>query len=158
MSNLVPVSWRDSVGQVRERVSGLFDRWLSTHRPQPQASQAWPAIDRPFALEGPTVDIEETDDEIEVTAEVPGIEPKDLDVKLEDSRLVLQGEKRASREEKRRSYYYAENAYGSFYRAIPLPCEVDADAVRATCKHGVLKVRMPKTEEAKAKAVRVPIR
>jgi HSP20 family protein len=118
-------------------------------------SESWPA--NMFSTPVPAINVEEGPDEVVVTAELPGLDKKDFRVQLQDQRLILQGEKKASREEKKRNYYYAESSYGSFYRAIPLPCEVDADHIQANCKHGVLKVRLPKTEKAKASTIQVQV-
>jgi len=82
---------------------------------------------------------------------------KDIHVDLDGQRLVLRGEKKATHEDRRGTYYYSECRYGSFYRAIPLPCEVDADKVNATCKNGVLRVQLPKTASSKAKRIPVSI-
>jgi len=82
---------------------------------------------------------------------------KDFSVELSGDRLVLKGEKKANREEKKRDYHYAECSYGSFTRSIPLPCEVDADKASARYARGVLIVTLPKTEAAKARRVKVDV-
>jgi len=157
MSNLVPVSWRDSVEELRDRVTGVFDRWL---HPQSQYVAADRRDGRPGALLGagmPAVNIEESDDEVTVTAELPGLDRKDFHVELDRQRLILRGEKQLARSKKRRNYYYSERFHGAFYRVIQLPCEVDGDKVRATCKRGLLQVRIPKSEAAKARSTRVTV-
>jgi len=158
MGNLVPASWRDSVEELRDRVSSIFDRWLPRRAEQvpTEVYDHWPGY--LLSATAPTVDIEETDDEVIVTAEMPGLDEKDFNVELIDQRLILRGEKKASREEKKRNYYHAESSYGSFYRAVSLPCEVNGDNVRATYKRGILEVHMPKTEETKARTVRVKVK
>ena len=157
MSNLVPASWRDSVQELRDRVSGVFDRWLPHRAEQApvKVTEYAPAYLRAATM--PAVDLAETDDEVLVHAELPGLDKKDFNVELDGQRIVLRGEKKASREEKKRNYYYAESSYGSFFRAIPLPCEVDGDRAKATYKGGVLDLRLPKTEKAKARTVHVKV-
>ena len=157
MSNLVPSAWRESVGDLRDRITGIFDRWLP-HRSEAlpeKVREPWLAYLGTAAL--PAIDVEDTDDEIIVTAELPGLDEKDFSLELHDRRLVLRGEKKASREEKKRNYYYAESSYGSFYRTIPLPCEVNADNIRADYKRGILRVELPKTDEAKSKRIQVQV-
>lgn len=156
MSNLVPISWKDSFDGLRGRVMRLFDGW------QPRRSEVEPKDDTywPTSLlesGGPAVNIIENDDEVLVSADLPGLSEKDFNVELEGYRLILRGEKQASREDKRRGYYYAERSYGSFYRAIPLPCEVNGNKADAKYKHGVLRLRLPKTDAAKARRKRVTI-
>jgi HSP20 family protein len=157
MSNMVPASWRDSAAELRNRVSNIFDRWLFRRTDDVPNTLNGHLPGYLTSGLGPSVDMEETDDEIIVSAELPGLNDKDFNVELENQRLVLRGEKKAAREEKNRNYYYAESSYGSFYRTIPLPCDVDGERVNATYKHGMLKVRMPKTEEAKARTVHVRV-
>jgi HSP20 family protein len=158
MSNLVPASWHGQVEEVRDRVSRAFDRMMPHpfERALAKAREQWPK-EMMAEMAMPKVDIEETDDEINVTAEMPGRADKDFKVELEGRRLILRGEKKASREQKKRNFYLAENHYGSFYRAVQLPCEVDAGKVTASYKRGLLKVRMPKTEQAKARTIRVKV-
>jgi HSP20 family protein len=96
----------------------------------------------------PSVDVSETDKEIHVTAEIPGLEAKDLDVSLSGSNLVIRGEKKAEKEEKGEQYYHKESSYGAFHRSIPLPAEVEEDKIEATYKKGVLKISLPKSPEA----------
>lgn len=96
-----------------------------------------------------SVDLGETDDALELTADLPGMAERDIDVTLQDGALVISGERRHEAEEKRKNYYRAERAYGAFNRAIPLPCEVDEDRIEAHFKKGVLTVHMPKSTDAK---------
>ncbi len=96
----------------------------------------------------PTVDVSETDKEVHVTAELPGLETEDLDLSLSGNNLILRGEKKAEKEDKAGHYYHKESYYGAFHRTIPLPAEVAEDQIEATYKKGVLKVRLPKSPEA----------
>lgn len=157
MSNLVPVSWRNSVDDLRRSVLDTIDRWLPQRfRREGSPDDAfWPGT--LLMAGGPAVDVAEDDHNVMVTAEMPGLDKKDFTLEVEGDRLVLRGEKKAAREEKNRSYYYSECAYGSFARAIPLPCEVDVEKADATYKHGVLRVKLPKTEAAKARRITVSV-
>ena len=96
----------------------------------------------------PKLDVSETDKQITVSAELPGLEPDDIDVTIDHDMLVISGEKHAEKEEKDKHYYHVERSYGSFYRSVPLSSEVDEDKIDASFKRGVLKVSLPKTREA----------
>lgn len=105
----------------------------------------------------PAVDVSETDKEVHVTAEIPGLETKDLDLSLSGNNLILRGEKRAEKEDKGEHYYRKESSYGAFHRAIPLPAEVVENQIEATYKKGVLKVRLPKSPEAQRTRKRITV-
>jgi HSP20 family protein len=118
----------------------------------------------PFALlEGasgdwsPSVDVSETDKEIKVTADLPGMDEKDVIVSVNGGTLTISGEKKSEREEKEKNHYRLERSYGSFYRSIPLPSEVDAAKAEAAFKKGVLTVRLPKTAEARSKTKKITV-
>jgi HSP20 family protein len=101
----------------------------------------------------PDVDIAETKEALTIKAEVPGMESKDIQVTLENGVLTLRGEKRQEMEEKDERLYRSERHYGSFVRSLRLPANVDASKVTAAFKNGVLTVVMPKTAEARGKAI-----
>ncbi len=103
----------------------------------------------------PNVEVSETDKEIRVTAELPGLDEKDVEVTLDDDVLTLRGEKRSETEDKDRQF--SERFYGQFERRIPLGTEVAQDKVEARFKNGVLAITMPKTERAQSKAKRIAI-
>jgi HSP20 family protein len=96
----------------------------------------------------PNIDVVENDKEIKVSAELPGMDEKDIEVSLNKDSLTIKGEKKEEKEEKGRDYYHMERSYGSFSRTIPLPVEVDTDKVEAHFKKGVLTVTLPKTPKA----------
>jgi HSP20 family protein len=96
----------------------------------------------------PKVNISENEKEIVVSAELPGIDNKDIDVSLSKNELTIQGEKKEEKEEEKKSYYRMERSYGSFKRTLPLPCEVKDDKVEAQFKNGVLIITLPKEAEA----------
>lgn len=96
----------------------------------------------------PRVDVSETDDAIKVSAEMPGMEEKDIQLTLEQDSLILSGEKKTEADEKGRNFHHIERCYGSFQRVIPLPVEVVPDKAEATFKNGLLTVTLPKAPSA----------
>ena len=105
----------------------------------------------------PAVNVEETADELLLTAELPGTPEEDIHVDIENNILTIRGEKREAREEadEGRRYHVWERRYGSFHRAFTLPRSVEADAIRADFDDGVLTVRLPKSPEAKSRAIEI---
>jgi HSP20 family protein len=108
----------------------------------------------------PRVDVSESENEYEVTAELPGIDEKDVELTLADNVLTIRGEKKVEREEKDKdkNYYMSERSFGSFRRAVPLPAEVDEDRVEANFKNGVLTVHLPKSPQAQARTRRIEVK
>jgi HSP20 family protein len=102
----------------------------------------------------PNVEVSETDNEIKVTAELPGLEEKDVEVELANGVLAIKGEKQSETEDKDR--LFSERYYGRFERRIPVE-DVDADKISATFKNGVLTVKMPKLPEVQSKVKRIAI-
>jgi len=119
---------------------------------------------RPFAaMESageftPRIDVKESDKTFTLTAELPGMDEKDLDVMLSAESLTIKGEKKHEKEEKSENYYRMERSYGSFHRVIPLPNEIDLKKVEASFTKGILTVNLPKTAKAKEKTKKVPIK
>jgi HSP20 family protein len=103
----------------------------------------------------PNLDVTETDKQIEITAELPGLEEKDVQVNLADNILTIRGEKKAEKEEKDKTYRLVERSYGSFVRSLELPEGVNADAIKASIEKGVLKVTVPKPTPAQVKKIDV---
>ncbi len=103
----------------------------------------------------PSIDVTETDKEIEITAELPGLEEKDVQINVADNVLTIRGEKKAEKEEKDKNYRLIERSYGSFERSLELPNGVNADAIRANIAKGVLKVTVPKPAPAQTKKIEV---
>lgn len=97
----------------------------------------------------PSIDLSETENELVVKCEVPGMEPKDIDISLSDGMLTIKGEKKLENEEKKANYHLVERSYGAFTRSIQLPKGVHADGISASYKNGILTVTLPKSEEAK---------
>lgn len=103
----------------------------------------------------PRVDVNETKDEIVVTAEVPGLTEKDIKITLKDNHLVISGEKKLEKEDKDENYYCCERRYGKFERAFALSTEVVAEKAKAKVKDGVLKIELPKAEKVKPKEIEI---
>lgn len=103
----------------------------------------------------PTVDFSETDDEYVVSAELPGIDDKDVDVSMEQGYLTIQGEKK---EETEREDGYYERSYGRFRRSIPIPSDINEKKIEAYLDKGVLSIRLPKSEEAKKDRKQIPLK
>jgi HSP20 family protein len=106
----------------------------------------------------PAVDIADTDKGYEITAELPGMDEKNVEVKYADGTLAIKGEKKDEKEEKKKDYYRSERHYGSFQRSFSVPDRVDAEKIEATFKNGVLTVTLPKTAEAQKKEKQIEIR
>src|SRR5215510_3167499 len=105
----------------------------------------------------PAIDLFEENDDIVVKAELPGMEKDNIEVNLSDNTLTIKGEKKKAEEVKEENYYRCERTYGNFTRNIELPKAVYGDKVKASFKNGILEVRIPKTEETKAKEIRVKV-
>lgn len=105
----------------------------------------------------PSVDIRETKDDIIVEAELPGIKQDDVSVSITDNVLTIKGEKKQEKEVKEEQYHRIERSYGAFQRSFTLPTVVQADKAKATFKDGVLKVVIPKAEEAKPKEIKIEV-
>ncbi len=137
--------YRDLV-TMRERMNKLFED-LVTQKGEDKdiASSAW----------SPAVDIYETDSELVLTAEIPGIEEKDIEINIEDSTLTIRGERRFEKETKEENYHRIERSYGSFFRSFTLPSYVDHEKIEAEHENGILKIRMPKKAELKPRKVRI---
>jgi HSP20 family protein len=112
----------------------------------------------PFMGEGPRIDVAETETAIEVSADLPGLEEKDIEVSLGGDLLTIKGERKTETGRRLLSYRINERVFGSFTRSIALPSGIDADAVSASFKNGVLTITIPKTQEAAQEAKRVAVK
>jgi HSP20 family protein len=108
-----------------------------------------------FGRVAPSLDVAETNGSVEVRLDVPGVEPKEIDIHLNGNMLTVKGRRKEEKEEKDKMYHRVERRYGSFSRSIVLPCPVKEEAIEAKYRDGVLTITMPKTEEAKAKKIEV---
>jgi HSP20 family protein len=136
----------DEIMSMRESMDRLFEDFFS-RRPRQSGPLVWQ----------PAVEISETDAEVVVKAELPGIDPKHVEVNVTGDTLTIKGEAKAEQEEKRRNYYRRELRYGAFQRAIALPIEVKGDEAKATFRHGILEIRVPKAERVRPKSVKVEV-
>jgi HSP20 family protein len=103
----------------------------------------------------PAVDIYESENNLVLKAELPGVDPKDVEARVEDGTLYLKGERKFEKEVKEENYHHVERSYGSFTRSFALPSSVDAEKVSAEYKDGILTLTMPKKEEAKPKTIKI---
>ena len=152
MKSLIP--WRRRIGGVfepfRQELDELFERFF----PEPVESIGGEVM-RAWA---PRVDVEETDKEIVVRADLPGVDPKDVDISFSDGTLVIKGERKEKREEKGKNYQRTERFVGQFYREVPLPPGTDPEKITATSSKGVITVTIAKAPQAQAKKVAVQAR
>jgi HSP20 family protein len=144
----------DALLDFRSQMNRLFDEFFE--RPfglSPFTGES--GITGDFA---PRLDISETEKEVTLSAELPGMEPEDINIAIVRGTLTISGEKQIETEEKGKRFYRVERSYGSFHRTIPLPNEVDEDKIDAKFKRGVLKVKLPKTKAAQEQSRRIPIK
>ena len=107
------------------------------------------------AVLAPRMEVTETDKEIDISAELPGLERKDVDISLDGNVLTIRAEKKVESEQKDKNVHVAERSYGVFYRVIELPARIDPSTVEATMSNGVLKIRIPKPAQTEAKKIDV---
>jgi HSP20 family protein len=105
----------------------------------------------------PPVDIYENENDIVLKAELPGVDPKDVEVRVEDNTLYLKGERKFEKEVKQENYHRVERSYGSFARSFSLPSSINAEKVKAEYKDGLLTLTLPKREEAKPKTIKIDV-
>ncbi len=105
----------------------------------------------------PPIDLSETDATIQARPDLPGVEPKEIDIQVSGNQLTIAGERKEEKEEKGELYHRIERRCGRFSRSVSLPCSVDEDKIDATYRDGVLSITLPKTEAAKAKKIKVKV-
>ena len=134
------------LGMLQDRMNRLFDN----------AGRGWRA-DEPAATTSwsPSVDIFETEGEIVVKAELPGMNREDITLHLENNVLTLRGERKFEKETKDENYHRIERSYGNFCRSFSIPATVDEEKIRADYKDGVLKIALPKKDQAKPKQINI---
>ena len=137
------------MGYFRSEMDRLFDRFFG---------DTWAMAREGFggAAWAPSIDVAETDTEITIRAEVPGIDAKDIDISLTGQTLTVSGEKKETTETRGANYYRSERRFGSFRRSLQLPATVDPEKVSATQKDGILMIRLQKRESAVPK--RIPVK
>jgi HSP20 family protein len=141
--------WRPfrEMSTLRDEMDRLWDRFFGE----------WPTLEPVRREWAPFLDVSETKNNIVVRAEVPGLEPKDIDISLIGGVLTIKGEKKQEKEEKDENYHRIERNYGTFTRSVRVPQEVQSDKIEATYKNGVLKITLPKSEEAKKKEIKIKV-
>lgn len=146
--------YSDPFSALRAEMDSLFDSFMG----------GLPAFSGMFGTSGgrgftltPHIDVRETDKEIVVEAELPGINEKDISLALQDGVLTIRGEKKHEHDEEKENYRMMERRYGSFQRSLRLPDTVDEDKVEASFDNGVLKIKVPKRPEAIGKQRTIPI-
>jgi len=156
-----PTQWTP-FESLRREIDQLFDDfgggfWRTPFRRS--ASDMVPSWDRDVAWATvPAVDISDTEKAYEITAELPGIDEKNIDLKVANGVLTIKGEKREEKEEKKKDYYLRERNFGSFERSFQVPDGVDNDKIEASFKKGILTVTLPKKPEAQAAAKKIDIK
>jgi len=135
---------RNNLANLHNEMDDLFDSFFR-------------GLDRPFVgyKAWPVIDIAEEKDAIFVKAEVPGCKADDIDISVHGNILTISGEKKQEEEKKEKGYYHIERSFGSFRRDLNLATDIASDKIEATCKDGVLTIKLPKAEKAKAIKVKV---
>jgi HSP20 family protein len=141
--------FRDLVS-LQERMNRIFD---DAFRGARGGEEDW-ALGGSWA---PAVDIYEQGHDIVLKAELPGVDPKDVDVRVENNVLTLRGERKLDNEVKRENYHRVERSYGAFTRSFTMPNMVDTEKIKAEYKDGVLRVSLPKKDEAKPKQISINV-
>jgi HSP20 family protein len=132
---------------LQEQVNRLFEDKLFRGRSEDSSLTTW----------APAVDIHETENELVVKADLPGMDEKDLDVRIEDSTLTIRCERKVEKSVSEDNFLRVERAYGVFSRSFSLPNTVNAEAIKAEYRNGVLNVHIPKREESKPKQIKVNV-
>jgi HSP20 family protein len=141
-----PARSNEPFQSLRQQIDSLFDEFLRPSRTLAQRGA--------FA---PEMDVTETEKEIRISAELPGLEKKDIQLNVTADTLTISGEKKEEREEKEEGRYYSERSYGRFERVVPLSTEVDAAQAKAEFKNGVLRLTLPKKPEAQPRRQKIEI-
>lgn len=144
---LVPWKPFREVSSLRREMDSLLNRFFGRSTLAETFGEEW----------SPTMDVTESASNIVVKAELPGLEAKDLDLSVSGDMLTIKGEKKKEEEEKGEHYHYSERYYGSFQRSFRLPTTIQADKIEASFEKGVLRITLPKTEEAKKKEIRIKV-
>ena len=140
---------RSPVDSFRREMDRLFDEFWGDALPG-----RWGRLGEGF---WPDIDVKDTDKELNVSVELPGLDEKDIEVLLSQDALTIRGEKREDTEKDKGGYHYAERRYGAFERTIPLPVSIDAEKAKAAFRKGVLQVSLPKTPDAQAQRKTIPV-
>jgi len=149
-----PDVWRS----FRSEMDRLFDRFgFPSLRRMFDMEPGWRPMST-FSFSAPAIDMSEDDKTYKISAELPGLDAKDVDISVSGSTLLLKGEKRQEKEEKEKNYYFSERAYGSFQRAFELPASIDRDKIAADFSKGVLTITLPKTSDAQKQQKKIEVK
>ncbi|MGD9507525.1 MAG: Hsp20/alpha crystallin family protein [Geminicoccaceae bacterium] len=147
---------------LREEMDRLFDDFFGGSSLMPFRRRVdtdpWRRFQGMFEATFPTADVVEDGKSYRISAELPGMSEKDIEISLAGDVLTIKGEKKEEHEEKGKSRYVSERRYGSFQRSFALPEDADAEAIEASCRNGVLTVTLPKRPEAQAKMRRIEVK
>jgi len=148
---------------LREQINHLFDAFESPWSFHPFAGRIFDTdpgwkLRLPVGPAMPATDLVEREKEFQISAELPGMEEKDIEIGITRDMLTIKGEKREEKEEKKKDYYMSERSYGSFQRSFRLPDGVDRDKIDAKYEKGVLTITLPKTTEAQKQERKIPIK
>lgn len=144
---------------LRSEIDRLFEDFVpSSWRPLERSLFGRPLPSSTGLTLAPAIDVIEKDDAFEITAEVPGLDEKNIEVKLSNGFLTIRGEKQEEKEEKQKEYHLSERRYGSFQRSFQLPEGIDTDRIEAAFQKGVLTVKLPKSADAKKNERKVEIK
>ncbi len=155
--SLLPFGWESGRDLVSQRGADLFREMERLFGEVARRLPIAAAGGEAGAELTPRIDVSESETEWTVSAEMPGLDPSDLDVTLTDTVLTIKGEKKTEREEKEKDYHVMERSYGRFSRAIPLPFKADPEQVKASFAKGVLTVTVPKPAELKDQTRSIPV-
>lgn len=157
MSSLIPWFNRtpspvteNSISEFKKEVDALFNNFFGSKWASPLSTD--------FKDFSPAFDVKETEEEILVTAELPGVEQSDIEISLMGNILVVKGEKKEEREEKGENRHTIERAYGSFSRSLTIPCDILEEKVEATFSNGVLQLKLPKAQHEKKSMRKIEIK
>ncbi|SCW87590.1 HSP20 family protein [Rhizobium mongolense subsp. loessense] len=140
---------------LRQEIDRLFDDFTPAFWQRPFR----PSLGRSFAaITAPAVDLVEKEKAYEVTAELPGLDPSGLEVRVSNNVLTIKGEKQEDKEDKQKEYYVSERRYGAFQRSFELPQGVDTAKIEASFKNGILTVSLPKSAEVQKNSRKIDIK
>jgi len=143
--NLVRWSPFREMSILQNQMNRLFENSLEGWSAETEGTGAW----------APSADIYETDNDLVLEADLPGIDPKQIDIRVENNILAIRGERRFEPKVERENFHRVERSYGTFARAFTLSTAVDAEKIRATYKNGVLNITLPKAEQAKPRRIQI---
>jgi HSP20 family protein len=159
-TDIVSSTPRSTFENLRREIDRIFDDFNPSSWRLPFGPSIFgPDVPLPAAWQiAPATDMVENDKEFEISAELPGMDEKGIEIKLSNNALSIKGEKNEEKEEREKDYYLSERRYGSFHRIFQLPEGVDTDKIEATFSKGVLKLKLPKTTQAQKNNKKIAIK